>query len=740
MHITLPTYLRLAAASMCLTIAASAIADEAEGHLAWTPPSSKQVGSTIFEQRPARTRVQVLSRLNTFALRAEDELLIAAGEAMRAGIVREVDYTEGSGQWQRLPGGWMWGMDIRCEDAAGVRLHLTDIAIPEGAEVYITGMISGNENATGPLTSGTEDSMWVRTAPGDTAQVLCFVPDGLDRSLPFRVDQVLHTYRDLFGVEIDAASRGALSCHEDRTCHSEWDEVSESIASVYYVSGGGGYVCSGTLLATILADETPYWLTANHCISSSSSAASAEFKFDWETTSCDGSTTNGNTVLAADLMETYSTSDSSLLMIRGELPMSYSGGVYFAGWTVSTISNGTASSVLHHPSGDYMRITQGTKNAGGMCASSSYEHSIQHTLGDMEGGSSGSGIFRNSDKKLFGQTWCTTTNYCDAPSQRWSSFGRLDRAYSSGGFNSHLISGSDDELEPNTDCASATDLSSNSWPDLVVKSTDEDWYRIVLGANGSMSANITFTDSNGDIDARLYRGCDDLVAFSQTNSNNESISYTNNTGQTDSFYLRIYLDGDSRNEYGLTLTADTPPAGPENDECDGALAIVDGWNDYDTAEATTSAPDEGGACSLTSDVWYAWTASCDGEATAVINGDNLFEPTMAIYASCPGTAGELLGCADTSTGSAMAFDAVSGETYHVRVGSADNTTGDGSVLLICTPVVACPADCNDSGSVDVQDVLEIIAAWGSDSGCDPTDDGVTDVLDLLEAISAWGPC
>jgi len=57
----------------------------------------------------------------------------------------------------------------------------------------------------------------------------------------------------------------------------------------------------------------------------------------------------------------------------------------------------------------------------------------------------------------------------------------------------------------------------------------------------------------------------------------------------------------------------------------------------------------------------------------------------------------------------------------------------------------CPADVappGGDGTVDVLDLLAVLAAWGDCPGCpeDINDDGVVDVLDLLEVLGAWGPC
>jgi hypothetical protein len=54
---------------------------------------------------------------------------------------------------------------------------------------------------------------------------------------------------------------------------------------------------------------------------------------------------------------------------------------------------------------------------------------------------------------------------------------------------------------------------------------------------------------------------------------------------------------------------------------------------------------------------------------------------------------------------------------------------------------ACEADTDADGQVDVNDVLAVVAAWGSsDPGADVNGDGIVNTDDLLAVIGNWGPC
>jgi hypothetical protein len=53
----------------------------------------------------------------------------------------------------------------------------------------------------------------------------------------------------------------------------------------------------------------------------------------------------------------------------------------------------------------------------------------------------------------------------------------------------------------------------------------------------------------------------------------------------------------------------------------------------------------------------------------------------------------------------------------------------------------CEGDVDGNGSVDVSDILAIVAAWGSsDPDADINGDGTVNVSDILLAVAAWGSC
>jgi len=78
------------------------------------------------------------------------------------------------------------------------------------------------------------------------------------------------------------------------------------------------------------------------------------------------------------------------------------------------------------------------------------------------------------------------------------------------------------------------------------------------------------------------------------------------------------------------------------------------------------------------------------------------------------------------------------DSCEIADGYADDTNGNG----IPDACESCLGDLTGDFVVDVFDLLELLAAWGSCPSCpeDLTDDDTVDVFDLLELLTAWGAC
>ena len=120
-----------------------------------------------------------------------------------------------------------------------------------------------------------------------------------------------------------------------------------------------------------------------------------------------------------------------------------------------------------------------------------------------------------------------------------------------------------------------------------------------------------------------------------------------------------------------------------------------------------STPDGPQGCLTSPNIWYCYTATCDGFATVSLCGSS-YDTKMAVYDGVdPYTATEL-GCNDDFCGlqSEIAFASVAGNTYLIEVGGYGSNTGDGIITIEC---VACDPPPNDN----CEDVTPVTLTLGT---------------------------
>jgi hypothetical protein len=215
-------------------------------------------------------------------------------------------------------------------------------------------------------------------------------------------------------------------------------------------------------------------------------------------------------------------------------------------------------------------------------------------------------------------------------------------------------------------------------------------------------------------------------------------------------YAVTVTDGNS--QFTLSDFATLSIAPPPADECASAAVISTGTTMFSTVEATTGSPDEPGACAeggpaaYSNDVWFRFLAPCEGDVTVSLCGAD-FDAKLAVYVGCPSEAGTAIACNDDFCGTSpqVTFFNPQITLYRIRVGGANGAAGTATMVITCTPAPTCPADINDSGAVDIDDLLAVISAWGNTGKAgtvagDVDANGTVDIDDLLAVIGAWGKC
>lgn len=380
----------------------------------------------------------------------EDQLNFESGKAPRFGVKQLVNSNllEIGDVEEYKNGDRLTRMKIRSKNAKTLNFLFDHFYLSKGTRLYIFrpdmkqvigGFTSINNKGITP-----QDKRGFGTSliQGDEAIIEIYEPASAIGKSIINLQYVVHGYR-MVTNHFDEDGSGDFgdsgNCQVNKNCPEgdNWQDQSRGVALILV---NGNTWCSGTLLNNTLDDCTPYFLTANHCTDDFGEAGTnldfTSFLWGYESEGCDNGVeitapcTNG-AVIRANGAHT----DFSLLELD-ENPVDAGIDVVFNGWSREV--PGTGGALIHHPSGDIMKIGtievafQVGTNADPIAppqpnnywfiddwAVTANGHSVP------EGGSSGAGIF-NSDGLLIAQHRRSGTQDCSNPNSEVGWFGRFD--------------------------------------------------------------------------------------------------------------------------------------------------------------------------------------------------------------------------------------------------------------------------------------------------------------------------
>lgn len=303
---------------------------------------------------------------------------------------------------------------ITAPGARTLDFHFSRLALPEGATLILRG--EGEDNLrkiTAESLSGGE-GFWAPYIAGEKVSIELHVPSALRTQARVELASVTHGYRGLFESVEPAQKSG--SCNVDTACPAGagWTDQIDSVGHYTFSQGGSSYVCTGSLVANTAGTTVPYFLTANHCVSTAAVASSLVVYWNYQSATCrtPGSSASGSplsktiathTQSGASLIANSAASDFALLRLNADVPAASN--PFWSGWDASGSTPSSAVGI-HHPAGHEKRIAvedQALAISGyGGGSGSTHWRVIDWDQGTTEGGSSGSGLW-NQNKLLVGQ-------------------------------------------------------------------------------------------------------------------------------------------------------------------------------------------------------------------------------------------------------------------------------------------------------------------------------------------------
>src|SRR5262245_23239995 len=353
--------------------------------------------------------------------------LTGLGPALRTGVPRRID----DGIFLATPaGGFVWAVAIRSENAGALRLRIGQVDLPSDADLFLfttDGQAFGPYMKKGPNGDG---DFWTHTTFGSDAILLLrhYGPDGAAdlTSVSFPIEEVGHIGPHFAPVPVEQAFCSFNApCIENASCHTGTpaDGARNGIALMQWISGAFINTCTGGLLNdTVSTSQIPYFLTANHCISSSGTASNLQTYFQFSlscgSTNCPAQTNPGGIQrLGATIKTTGTTGDFTLLQLNQAPPA----GSVFLGWNNTPIANTNNAQLyrISHPAWAPQAYSDGRVDTSAPTCTGwpRGERIYSRTLtGATEGGSSGSPVLNASGQvvgQLSGACGVNPNNTCD---------------------------------------------------------------------------------------------------------------------------------------------------------------------------------------------------------------------------------------------------------------------------------------------------------------------------------------
>ena len=336
-------------------------------------------------------------------LEADDN---AQGLAPRFAVPFDVDLTTDThGFWEQVSESTIvWRLRVRCGNAISLNFGFDRFHMPEGGQLYI--YETAGDRAIRPFTAhdnAAHGELWTPPTVGGDVVLEVTIPVKALEALDLHLGVINAGYKG-FNEIFDPRS-GA--CNVDVVC-PEGDDWRGEIASVAVISTGGSRFCTGFMVNNIANDETPYFMTANHCGISSGNAASLVCFWNYETSVCDG-TPDGplNDFQSGSFWRAGKSSSDFTLVELDEQP-NPDWMVSYAGWS-ATGADAQSAVAIHHPNVDEKAIsfefdpTTTTSYLGtSVPGDGTHVRITDWDIGTTEPGSSGSPVF-NQDHRIIGQ-------------------------------------------------------------------------------------------------------------------------------------------------------------------------------------------------------------------------------------------------------------------------------------------------------------------------------------------------
>lgn len=412
--------------------------------------AQENVGGT-----PMSFLLNLNSDINTVVMPEVDAQSLLEEDAATAGIpdlplryakVLDTDLNfNNSGTWENLPdGSRIWRLEIKSYDAKSLNLNYKNFFMPKGATFFVYNLNKSMVLGAFTEKNNKENGQFATaTTTGFVTIVEYYEPVYSKGKGSFTISQVVHAYKDIMGFSAFLE----LPCNININCPigAPWVDQKRSVAKMTFQQGGGGFLCTGSLINNTLENRTPYFLTAQHCESDNWNTLVLNFNYESVTCSSLNSGAFQSVTGASSISENFDT-DVRLLLLNNPVPASAN--AYFNGWDKSGATP-QSETAIHHPGGAIKKISVDNNPAtnsngfGGRLPSGFWQ--VIWDEGMTEGGSSGCPLY-DQNGRVVGQNLGGIPGQCANPQIVTKVFGKLSESWGHGGSPSNQLK---DWLDPN---------------------------------------------------------------------------------------------------------------------------------------------------------------------------------------------------------------------------------------------------------------------------------------------------
>lgn len=446
------------------------------------------------------------------------------GVPPRFGYAHKVNYSmDSSGEWSTLANGdRIWRLCISIPEALSINLLYDKFWLPEGGKFFIYSY--DKKHSLGAFTSynnkGTKDSIeGFATGLIYSNKIVLeyYSPSNVIEQGIISVAYVIQGYRyiNIFENEVKFGQSG--NCQVNINCEEGVNWQNEKNAVALILVNGNRY-CTGSLINNITNDNTPLFLTADHCLGGWANSIKYDaitnpnlnhwsFYWNYEAPYCSNPTTEPqiHSTVGATVKANNSISDFALLSLSEDPKFNSDIKLYYLGWDNSG-SSGVGAVGIHHPAGDIKKIATLYENTnttwnGNVNFWSHYWDQTVNGYSVTEGGSSGSPLI-NLDKHVIGQLYGGSSINCSNPSEDIAAYGKFSISWTGNGATDNRRK-LQPWLDPNNTGATIIDGISSPYnhEDLYVRDNNIDNGDEPSNANDCMwaSPDIWIEDANGNI-------------------------------------------------------------------------------------------------------------------------------------------------------------------------------------------------------------------------------------------------